>query len=138
LIYLLDTSAVLAHYFKEPGHSDVAQLIADPNAVLGISALTVYELNTRLRAIGIGNQDVVEVIETYTRTFDFVAPLTDDIASLGADLRASAGQRTSAVDVLIAATAVRTGGTLVHRDPHFASLPPGNPVQIVLPDKMQV
>ena len=36
---------------------------------------------------------------------------------------------------LIAATALWAGAVLVHRDAHFAALPPGRPSQETLPDK---
>lgn len=113
----------------------ISRLISDPDVVLGISTLTIYELSTRLRQSGIDAQTIQETVRTYAGTVDFVVPVTDEIAAKGAELRAIASNRIAAVDVLIAATAANAGAVLVHRDPHFASLPSGSPVQVVLPDK---
>lgn len=132
---LLDTSALLAHFFNEPGQVVVSELMSSSDLTVGISVLTIYELSTRLRSLGLDVRDIENTITAYTQALDFVAPVTQDIALLAADLRARATHRIAAVDVLIAATAVSNTATLVHRDPHFTFLPPGTPNQIILPDK---
>jgi predicted nucleic acid-binding protein len=50
-------------------------------------------------------------------------------------LRHKATARVATVDALITATAAYRGAILVHRDPHFAALPVGRPMQETLPDK---
>lgn len=132
---VLDTSALLAHFFNEPGQVEVSKLFADPDRTIGISVLTIYELNTRLRVLGLNGAEIKSTITAYCQTLDFVAPVTEEIADLAAELRSNAKQRVAAVDVLIAATAVSKGATLVHRDPHFTVLTSGRPQQIILPTK---
>ncbi len=50
-------------------------------------------------------------------------------------LRTSATANVAAMDVLIAAAASLKNSTLVHRDPHFAAIPPDFLKQEVLPAK---
>ncbi len=52
-----------------------------------------------------------------------VLPVNDEVVNLGLDIRRACDQRIPTVDLLIAATAVNSGLTLVHRDPHFLAIP---------------
>ena len=45
---VLDTSAILAHYFDEPGADAVAEISRSGSTLPGISAVTVIELRGRL------------------------------------------------------------------------------------------
>jgi predicted nucleic acid-binding protein len=136
VIYLLDTSALLAHYLQEPGGDHVGELTVHPSNSVGISALTQYEFLTTLASKRFDEATRNSALSRYMLMLDRVYPVTEDIARLAAQLRFKSQARIATVDCLIAATAVSVNATLVHRDPHFGSLPAGLPVQLVLPDKL--
>ena len=66
---------------------------------------------------------------------DAVLPVTESVLEVAFALRRASTARIALADLLIAATAAQQEAVLVHRDPHFAALPPGNPRQEHLPDK---
>lgn len=50
--YLLDTSALLAHYRNETGGEQVMEVFAEPGATLFVAAITLAEFARRLLALG--------------------------------------------------------------------------------------
>jgi predicted nucleic acid-binding protein len=62
-------------------------------------------------------------------------PVTTEVVARSLDLRASATGRLPQIDALIAATAALHGALLVHRDPHFLTIPSHLLRQESLPDK---
>lgn len=135
MTHVCDTSVLLAHYLKEPGGERFDALALDDHAVVGISTLTLYELETRLTQEGLSRADRGRVIRRYVSVVHAVIPVTAEIAALAAALREESSSRVAAVDCLIAATALSLGAVLVHRDAHFAALPEGRPAQESLPEK---
>ena len=135
ITHVLDTSAILAHYFDEPGAEIVDRLWEVPRNRIGICVLTVPELRARLEA-EIDDQDEIE------RAFDeYVDHLT---ASLAVDrtavesamlLRREAAQRVPLTDAVIAGCAHALAAVLVHRDRHLASIPQRTLPQLVLPPR---
>jgi predicted nucleic acid-binding protein len=134
LTHLLDTSAALAHAFDEPGAERVETALNDPEAIVGISVLTLYEVWTATIHQSGSTTLATEAIETLKLIVSEVVPVTETTIELAIGLRQSATGRIALADCLIAATAMQCGATLLHRDPHFAALP-GTVVQEVLPDK---
>ena len=59
--------------------------------------------------------------------------VTRRIAEVAMDLRAETPSRLPLIDAIIAATASHHGAVLVHRDPHFRSVPKARLNQISLP-----
>lgn len=122
MTHLLDTSAVLALYFGEPGADRVRDLLADPQHSVTLSVLTAAEFSSRLRAEG-----AEEAFESdWDRLSDLVSavlPVSLTVVRRSIALRQAATARLPLVDALIAATAAESGAVLVHRDPHFASIP---------------
>jgi PIN domain nuclease of toxin-antitoxin system len=53
MTYLLDTSALLAHYLAEPGATRVQGLLEDTAVVAGTSILALFEFDLRLHQLGI-------------------------------------------------------------------------------------
>ena len=47
--HVLDTSALLAHAFQEPGWERVREILRDEAAVLGLSAAVLFEFQVRLQ-----------------------------------------------------------------------------------------
>lgn len=134
--HLLDTSAALAGALGEPGMERVRALLEDPDAVVGVSVLTLFEdWTTFLHRTHSGSR-ADEAVADLRQVVSEVASVDEAVLNLAFDLRRTATARIALADCLIAATAVRRGAVLVHRDPHFAALPYGKPMQETLPDKL--
>lgn len=133
-MYLLDSSAWLAHLFGEPGVEHVNLLFDDPYAEISISVLSLPEVYARLRSLG--KQEQWRTIwETYSVLFTRVISANEAVAHQAIVLRADSQERLPTIDGLIAATAIVHQLTLVHRDQHLAAISPQLMKQIQLPDK---
>lgn len=136
MTHLLDTSGMLALLFDERGADRVSEIIDDPTAIVGISALTLFEVMTAaFRRMG-SYPSAIQVVAECVASIERIVPVTEEIVRLAMDLRQEGAARIATVDIVIAATAALHGAILVHRDPHFASLPSGRPVQESLPAKI--
>ena len=133
MTHLLDTSALLAHYLDELGADAVETLLARGPDTVALAAPTWVEFHTRIRELVDDAEERERVFGQYTRSLCSLLPL-DAKASLAAiRLRTAAPGRLPLADALIAGTADAAGLVLVHRDPHFDSIP-GLKV-LRLPDK---
>ncbi len=131
ITHLLDTSAWLIHLFQEPESETVTELLLNPEHRVGVSVLSLVEVQGRMRQMGIGER-FVEIVEEYRNVFAELIVVDESIALQATELRESARSRVPTVDILIAATAAHHNATLVHRDPHFAGLPENQPRQLTL------
>jgi predicted nucleic acid-binding protein len=130
----LDTSALLAHYFDEPGAAKVELLWSDGSARLGVSAITVAELKGRLHQ-EIGDEaEAMKAAHAYLDELTTVLPVDRATAELAWQLRLATPHRLPLVDALIAATARAADAVLVHKDSHMAQIPTGLVRQIPLTD----
>jgi predicted nucleic acid-binding protein len=120
-MFLLDSSAWLAHLFGES------------NNEVSISALSIPEVYGRLKALGIASH-WSEVWDTYAALFAKILPADEKVAYRAVALREVASSRLPTVDALIAAAAV-ADLTLVHRDPNFTALSSNALRQQMLPEK---
>ena len=136
--YLLDSSALLAYYFGETGCERVRDILADERAGVEVSVLTASEVWGRLRAEGAG-ADAQPVFDAewqrLSEMMTAIVPVTYEVVRRSLDLRAAAAKRLPQIDALIAATAAVRGAVLVHRDPHFLSIPADLLQQEVLVEK---
>ncbi len=135
MTHLLDTSALLAHYLAEPGVGQVQALFEDQTVVAGTSVLALFEFDLRLHQLGVDAPTRATELNRYRALLSEVANVDEAVRSEGVRLRTSSSARVAAMDVLIAATASLRGATLVHRDPHFAAIPPQLLRQLLLPAK---
>ncbi len=126
-LFLLDTSAVLAHAFSEPGQEELIDLLGGGEAL--IAAPSIPEFAARLRALGNSRDRVETAWRAYRAMFAEVVAIDENVARLAWTLREEAQERIPLVDALIASAALVRGATLVHRDPHFESLPEGRPAR---------
>ncbi len=131
--HVLDTSAVLAHYFDEPGADIVEQLWTDDTCAVGISVVAVAELRTRLLQESRDDVEAAAAVHAYLDELLVCIPVDRATAELASQLRLSVPERLPLVDSLIAASARERGAILVHRDQHLAQIPEGLVQQIVLP-----
>jgi predicted nucleic acid-binding protein len=132
--YLLDSSALFAHLFGEPGADEIRRLFHDAKAEIVLSALSAPELFAALAARGGGNR-FDEIWQHYRTIVDSLRPVDEAVALKAVELRRLATGRLPNGDALIAATAVLMGATLVHRDPHFLTIPAEVLRQQTLPEK---
>lgn len=122
MTHLLDSSGFFAFFFDEPGRERVEELLRDPHVELGLSALTAVEFWARLKAEG--NEYVFEQEwEAHLPLFKAITPVDLPLCLQAIHLRRAATDRLPTIDSLIAATAARENAVLVHRDPHFTSIP---------------
>jgi predicted nucleic acid-binding protein len=132
--YLLDTSALLAHYFDEPGADAVASLWRPGLDKPMIGAPTVAELRSRLHADLTDEAEARRSADRYLNELTTCLPLDRATAELAWQLKLATPGRLPLVDALIAASARAAGAILVHRDPHMARIPRALVEQVVLPE----
>ena len=135
MTHLLDTSALLAHYFAEPGAERVQALFEDYAVVAGASILSLYEFELRLHQLGADAATRAAELSRYRALLDEVVDVDEAVRGEAIRLRTGAIAHVAAMDILIAATASLKKATLVHRDPHFAAIPATLLKQEVLPPK---
>ena len=133
--YLLDTSALLAHFREESGYDVVERLLAEHSREVFISAITWLEFHVCLKALISDAKARAETLAIYGELLAEARPVTQEVARAAFDLREQILPRIPNGDALIAATAKLEGATLVHRDPHLSAIPPRLVKQIVLPPK---
>ena len=132
--YLLDSSAWLAHLFGEPGADEVTTLLARSGIEVAISALSLAEVYSRLRAMA-RQREWTDLWSTYGLLFTAVIPADEKVAHRAIEMRKASPERLPTVDGLIAATASLHDLVLVHRDPHLGRIPKSLLSQMVLPAK---
>ena len=123
MIYLLDTSALLAHYRNEEGAAKVQALFEDDDASVAIASITITEFSRRMNALGASRDDISAVLDSYRRIFSSVIAINESIARKAFLLGLEAESLLPMTDALIASAAHSVEAVLVHRDPHFATLP---------------
>ena len=123
MTHLLDTSALLAHYLDEPGAEEVGNLLAQGPGVVAFAAPSWVELDTRLRDL-VSEPEVREtVFQQYTVSLTTLLPVDVPSCLAAIRLRHAAPSCLPLADALIAGVADAAGLILVHRDPHFDSIP---------------
>lgn len=135
ITHVLDTSALLAHYLREPGGEDVNVILARGPEETGVSLVTLVELRGRLAELVADATEAERAFKLYTETLTTTVPFTRATADAAMELRAATRPRLPLVDALIAASAKQHGATLVHRDPHMAGISATLVNQWMLPPK---
>ena len=130
--HVLDTSALLAHYFNEPGAGVVESLWSDKFSSVAISAVTIAELKGRLLQEITDDAESAKAADAYLNELTICLPVDRATAELAWQLRQASPGRLPLVDALIAATARAAGAILVHKDPHMSQIPAGLVRQIML------
>lgn len=133
ITHLLDTSAILAHYFDEPGSQLVDAIWQDRANKPAICVLTIPELRTRLSEELNDPVEADRVCDLYVNLLTVSIPVDRAAAEEAAELRAAAPPRLPLVDACIAACAALHGAILVHADRHMNSLPANRVRQLRLP-----
>ena len=123
MTFLLDTSAMLLHYFREPGAERVHSLLEDDANQVLIASICVTEMARRLLAMGQAVDDARSTSLSYASLAERVVPVDTAVAVRAFELTSLSRPRLPLVDALIAACACLSGATLVHRDTHFRAIP---------------
>lgn len=121
--YLLDTSALLAHYRNESGAQRVQELFTEEGAKIFIASVSIPEFARRLRDLGQNEEQVQLVLTDYRQALDGVITIDELVAESSVEMMQHIKVRLPLVDALISAAARVSGATLVHRDIHMSSIP---------------
>ena len=122
--YLLDTSALLAHYRQENGGEMVQAIFEADEAEIIIACISLPEFGRRLRDLGAPESVVQETLASYQLLCTEVAPVDTAVALAAFAIGCRTPHRLPLVDALIAAVAQVRDAVLVHRDEHMRSIPP--------------
>ncbi|MFZ4614839.1 MAG: type II toxin-antitoxin system VapC family toxin [Rectinemataceae bacterium] len=122
-LFLLDTSALLAHFRNEAGAARVQAILEDEGAELLIAAVSVTELARRVAELGAGTMEARAVALEYAALADRVISVDAALSIRAFELGAASAKRIPFVDALIASAACLHDAILVHRDLHFGSIP---------------
>lgn len=129
-MYLLDTSAILAHCYAEPAAAEiVGEILANRTGY--VAAVTWFELRVKLQFEVNGSG----ILDLYSNAVAGTVDITEEIADAAFRLRQAAKTRIPTVDSLIAGAALARGYQLVHRDDHLAAIPTSLLPQKLLPPK---
>jgi predicted nucleic acid-binding protein len=124
MTYLLDTSALLVLYHKEPEVDRVLALFDDPRHDMLLSTVSVAEFGRKLSELGKDQQGVEYTLDLFLQLFSRVVPVDEAVARASLRLVESVPLRLPMADSLIAASALVHGACLVHKDKHMAAIPP--------------
>ena len=122
--YLLDTSALLAHYRQESGWEMVQALFEADEAEIIMACISLPEFGQRLRDLGAPEPVVQETLASYQLLCTEVAPVDTAVALAALAIGQRTPRRLPLVDALIAAVAQVRDAVLVHRDEHMRAIPP--------------
>jgi predicted nucleic acid-binding protein len=122
-IYLLDTSAVIAHVYHERGYRQVQALFEEEDATVLLAAPSLLELDTALKTKVADEAQRRAVLELYGGRGAEVVAVDRETALAAIGIRQACPRRLPGFDALIAGCAAAHGATLVHRDPHFDAIP---------------
>ena len=123
MLYLFDTSALLAHYRREAGWQQVQAIFDDAAADILLASVTLTEFARRLRELGASDTEARQTAEAYRLLVNDVVAIDERLAFAAFDLARATPKRLPLVDSLIAAAASERGACLVHRDEHMSHIP---------------
>ena len=122
--YLLDTSALLAHYRNERGAERVQALFEEEGGKILLASVSLPEFARRLRELGVDDSGIGEALVGYKLLIDEVVSVDSAIAEASYDLIRRLPERLPLIDALISAAARFRSAKLVHRDAHMRAIPP--------------
>ncbi len=102
--YLLDTSALLAHYRNEPGAQYVQSLFEHSEHKIYLSTLSIAELARRLVSLGLLPEEARETTWEYVNLATQIFPIDTAVSLRAFELSLSVSTRLPLIDALIAAT----------------------------------
>ncbi len=123
ITHVLDTSAILAHYFDEPGADLVNALLVDNTLEVGLPAVALLDLRTRLDAAVSDAVEARRAYRLYAEELITAIPVTRETIAAAEEILPASGGQLTFLETVAAATARHAGAVLVHRSPRLARLP---------------
>ena len=123
MAYLLDTSALLAHFRRETGADQVQAIFDREDEDILLASVSLPEFARRLRDLGSTPQEARSVVGQHVQSVTTVVPMDAEVATASFDLICQLPERLPLMDALIAAAARSRQASLVHRDTHMRSIP---------------
>jgi predicted nucleic acid-binding protein len=121
--YLLDTSALLAHYRQELGWEVIQALLEDRTSEITLASPSLAEFSRRMHDLGADDSAIQDILDEYRLLFDDVVSIDGSTATAAYRITRQAISRIPLVDALIAAAALMDRAVLVHNDKHMAAIP---------------
>ncbi|PKL09045.1 MAG: hypothetical protein CVV51_05910 [Spirochaetae bacterium HGW-Spirochaetae-7] len=121
--FVLDTSALLAHYREEPGFDRVQRILEDDTAEISIVAVSIAEMARKLVTIGADIDSARSVALAYANLAASIIPVDTALSVRALELGYACASRIPLVDAFIAAGVSLIDATLIHRDAHFNEIP---------------
>lgn len=121
--YLLDTSALLAHFRDEEGAEKLQDLFDSKDAQLLVASVSLPEFARRLRDLGMSEQESLHVLDQYLLVLEEVVPVDGPVARGAFEILCKSSERLPLIDSLIAAAARSSDAILIHRDRHIRAIP---------------
>lgn len=121
--FLLDTSALIAHYRQEPGWARVQALFEEGGSEVLTASVSLTELARRLRELGASEEEALSAVEDYRELLNEIVPIDEAVALTAFHIGCALAERLPLADALIAAAARERGACLVHRDRHMTPIP---------------
>jgi predicted nucleic acid-binding protein len=122
-LILLDTSAVLAHFFQESGSEIVQDLLVDREQNIAICVITLFEFRFVLKEKKVRDPDIVEAVKMYEDLLPDALAVDFRAVQHAIKVREASSERIPMTDALIAGCAISNAATLVHRDKHLDAIP---------------
>ena len=120
--FLLDTSALLAHWRQEPGWARVQALFEEGESEVLAASVSLAEFARRLCELGATTGEARRTAEEYLEAVDELVPVDKSVALQAFEIGCETAERLPLIDALIAAAARHRGACLVHRDQHMAAI----------------
>jgi len=121
--YLLDTSALLAHYRQEAGWEIVQAMMLEEDVELLVASVSLTEFGRRMRELEATEAEVADVLANYQLLVSDVVPIDALVALAAFEVGCRTPQRLPLADAIIAAAARSRDAVLVHRDEHMRPIP---------------
>jgi predicted nucleic acid-binding protein len=123
ITHVFDTSAILAHYFDEPGAEQVNAMLADTSLEIGLSAISLIELKTRIASKVPDKNEARRAYRLYAEELLAAIPVTREIVASSEAIIQQSACELNLHQVIAAATARSQGAVLVHREANLRSIP---------------
>ncbi|MFT3831411.1 MAG: PIN domain-containing protein [Opitutaceae bacterium] len=133
ITHVFDPSAILAHYFQEPGAEQVNALLADNSVEVGLPATALIDLKLRLASTVPDPAEARRAYRLYAEELIAALPVTREVVADAERILERLGNEFPLSAAFVAATARQQGAVLVHRDAHLALLPGDLVQQFALP-----
>ena len=124
MLYLLDTSALLAHYRGESGADEVQRLFDNEEHRILLASVSLAEFARRLLSLGASSESAWSAMQSYLPLMEHV-PIDEETSCLAFEIGRETLDRLPLIDALIAAAAKSRGAVLVHRNSHRRAIPSG-------------